>query len=116
MWPYDVQNSVQWISEEIMLETNKLIVIPGEALLEVLAEIEFMLISLHKMGSYYGDKPVEEYHRETTEFIDEERITHRLAKVRKILCEGFDSSLGEDDMDDIERRMQNIKFWKPQHN
>lgn len=92
---------------------NKRIVIAGKALLDALAEIEFVLISLHKMGSYYGDKPVEEYQRVTTEFIDNEKVTQRLAKVRRIISEGFDSSLGEDDMDDIERRMEGMNFWSP---
>lgn len=96
-----------------MLKSNEEIVISGEALIEALAEIEFVLISLHKMGSYYGDKPREEYQRVTTEFIDNEKVTQRLAKVRRILSESFDSSLGEDDMDDIERRMTGMVFWSP---
>ncbi|RON56321.1 hypothetical protein [Pseudomonas frederiksbergensis] len=97
-----------------MLETNKKIVIPGDSLLEALAEIEFILISLHKMGSFYSDKPTEDYQRATTEFIDNEKVTQKLAKVRRILSENFDNSLGPDEMDDIERRMENIEFWKPQ--
>ncbi|WP_024617031.1 hypothetical protein [Pseudomonas kilonensis] len=96
-----------------MLEKNKEIVIAGEPALEALAEIEFILISLHKMGSYYSDKPIEEYQRATTEFIDNEKVTQKLAKVRRIISEGFDTALGEDDMDDIERRMEGINFWKP---
>ncbi|AUF99672.1 hypothetical protein CXQ81_03390 [Pseudomonas sp. 09C 129] len=98
-----------------MLENNKKIVLSGEAVLEALAEIEFILISLHKMGSYYSDKKTEEYQRATTEFIDNEKVTQKLAKVRRILSENFDTSLGEDDMDDIERYMENIEFWKPQN-
>lgn len=96
-----------------MLDSNKEILIPGETLLDALTEVEFILISLHKMGSHYQDKPAEEYYRATTDLIDNEKITQRLAKIRHILSKGFDSSLGEDDMDDIERRMQNINFWKP---
>lgn len=96
-----------------MLDTNKKIIISGESALEALAEIEFILISLHKMGSYYSDKPLADYQRATTDFIDNERITQKLAKVRRILSENFDNSLGEDDMDDIERYMENIEFWKP---
>lgn len=96
-----------------MLDTNKKIIISGESALEALAEIEFILISLHKMGSYYSDKPLADYQRATTDFIDNERITQKLAKVRRILSENFDNSLGEDDMDDIERHMENIEFWKP---
>jgi hypothetical protein len=65
------------------------------------------------MGSHYQDKPTEEYYRATTNFIDDEKITQRLAKIRRILSERFDTTLGVDDMDDLERRMQNINFWKP---
>jgi hypothetical protein len=96
-----------------VLNSNKKIIIPGETLLEALAEVEFILISLHKMGSHYQDKPTEEYYRATTNFIDDEKITQRLAKIRRILSERFDTTLGVDDMDDLERRMQNINFWKP---
>jgi hypothetical protein len=96
-----------------MQDSNKKIMIPGESALEALAEIEFILISLHKMGSYYSDKPLVDYQRATTEFIDNEKITQKLAKVRRILSEGFDNTLGPDEMDDIERDMENIEFWKP---
>ncbi|MGY1892523.1 MULTISPECIES: hypothetical protein [Pseudomonas] len=96
-----------------MLEKNKQIVLNGKDALEVLADIEFILISLHKMGSYYADKPVEDYRKATTDFIDNEKVTQRLAKVRKIISKNFDSTLGDDDMDDIERHLEKIKFWKP---
>jgi hypothetical protein len=97
----------------MMLEKNKQIVLNGKDALEVLADIEFILISLHKMGSYYADKPVEDYRKATTDFIDNEKVTQRLAKVRKIISKNFDSTLGDDDMDDIERHLEKIKFWKP---
>ncbi|MFJ2358342.1 hypothetical protein [Pseudomonas fluorescens] len=93
-----------------MLETNKKIALNGEDALEALVDIEFILISLHKMGSYYSDKPIEDYQKATTDFIDNEGVTQRLAKVRKIISKNFDSTLGDDDMDDIERHMEGIKF------
>ncbi|WP_248744490.1 MULTISPECIES: hypothetical protein [unclassified Pseudomonas] len=96
-----------------MLETNKKIELKGEDALEALAELEFILISLHKMGSYYSDKSVEDYQKATTNFIDNEKVTHRLAKIRKIISKSFDTTLGDDDMDDIERHVENIQFWKP---
>ncbi|WP_122468830.1 hypothetical protein [Pseudomonas viridiflava] len=96
-----------------MLESNRKISLSGDEALEILADIEFILISLHKMGSYYQDKPIEDYQKATTDFIDNEKITQRLAKVRKIISENFDSTLGEDDMDDMERHLEGIKFWKP---
>jgi len=41
------------------------------------------------------------------------KITHRLAKVRKLISKNFDPTLGKDDMDDIERHLEGIKFWAP---
>lgn len=35
----------------------------------------------------------------------------RLAKVRGMLSEKFDNTLGNDDMDDIERAMDGLKYW-----
>ena len=98
-----------------MLEQNKKIVLTGEEALEALKEIEFILISLHKMGSYYAEKPgaLEEYRRATTDFIDDCAVTQRLAKVRGIISQHFDDSLGDDDMDDIERYVSDLKLWKP---
>lgn len=65
------------------------------------------------MGSYYSGKPIEDYQKATTDFIDNEGVTQRLAKIRKIISKNFDSTLWDDNMDDIERHMESIKLWKP---
>ncbi|WP_416363699.1 hypothetical protein [Pseudomonas sp. NFX183] len=98
-----------------MLEQNKKIVLTGKEVLDALKEIEFILISLHKMGSYYAEKPgaLEEYRKATTDFIDDCAVTQRLAKVRRIVSMPFDDSLGDDEMDDIERYFSDLKFWEP---
>ena len=98
-----------------MLEQNQKITLSGEEALDALKEIEYILISLHKMGSYYGEKPgaLDEYRKATTDFIDNCAVTQRLAKVRTIISKHFDDSLGDDDMDDIERHFSDLKFWKP---
>lgn len=98
-----------------MLENNEKIVLPGKEALDALKEIEFILISLHKMGSYYAEKPgaLEEYRKATTDFIDDCAVTQRLAKVRRIVSMPFDDSLGADEMDDMERHFSDLKFWEP---
>ncbi|WP_242176616.1 MULTISPECIES: hypothetical protein [unclassified Pseudomonas] len=98
-----------------MLEQNKKIVTTGKEALDALKEIEFILISLHKMGSFYAEKPgvLEEYRKATTDFIDDCAVTQRLAKVRRIISAHFDDSLGDDDMDDIERYFSDLNFWTP---
>lgn len=104
-----MENSLKGISD--IRDTNKQITYDGEEMLLVLQEIEFMLISLHKIGSYYFDKNRREYEKETTDFIDNCLICDRLAKIRAYLSSEFDLSLGEDEMDDVERVCTNIQYW-----
>jgi len=93
-------------SENITLDKNQAI--------EVLKEVEVILQSLHNMGTYYMDKDSNEYEKETTRFIDEWQVTHKLANIRAVLTPKFDSTLGDDDMDELERAMVDIKVWKKQ--
>lgn len=39
-------------------------------------------------------------------------IPHRLAEIRKVITERFNTDQGDDDMDDIEREMEKIKYWE----
>ncbi|NRT79275.1 hypothetical protein [Clostridium beijerinckii] len=95
-----------------MMKQNEQITLSGYEAIEILKEIEVILISLHDMGSYYIQKDIREYEKETTRFIDECKVTHRLAKIRGILAEKFDNTLGDDDMDDLERVIEGLKYWK----
>lgn len=103
-----------------MIKRNERIIFSGTELIEALKEIELILISLHKMGSYYATQYHEgnlkkekyDYEKETTQFIDQCKVTQRLAKVRQILSEKFDRTLGDDDMDDLERAMEGIVYWE----
>ncbi|NTZ83094.1 hypothetical protein FCJ61_08835 [Burkholderia metallica] len=100
-----------------MLEGNEKIELSGSEALSILCELEYLLISLRNIGIYYHEPGREfddrnlEYCAETTRFIDENKVTQRLAKLRKMISEKFDSSLGDDDMDDIERAVEKVKVW-----
>lgn len=62
-----------------------------------------------------GESEKIHYNQETTNFIDKNEVTHRLASIRKIVSEKFNDELGEDDMDDIERALEKIEYWtKPE--
>ncbi len=57
-----------------MLVNNQTIFYSGDEMVEVLKEIEYILISLHKVGSHYAETLPDsyvEYADETTKFIDE---------------------------------------------
>lgn len=95
-------------------ERNKEITYKGIQILKVLKELNYILISLHRQGSYYAgrDKLYYEYEKETTAFINNSRVCDRLANIRRILTEQVDTAVGDDDMDDIERICQDIPYWR----
>lgn len=95
-----------------MREENKEITYKGEEMIAALQEMEYILISLHRMGSYFSDKERNSYTEETAEFIDNSLVCDRLAKIRTFLSAGFDDTLGDDEMDDIERACENLPLWK----
>jgi hypothetical protein len=90
---------------------NARIDISGENAIRILQELELVLLSLHKMGAYYVGKDPLDYQRETTRFVDEWKVTDRLASARRLLSECFDRRLADDDMDDLERAMESLNCW-----
>lgn len=95
----------------IVLNNNKALTYNGLDVLNILKEIEYILCSLHDMGSYFIDKDRTLYEKETTEFIDKSLVHDRLANIRSVLSQQFDLSLGNDEMDDIERACENLPYW-----
>ncbi len=100
---------------------NRRIVLSGEDALRILREIELLLQSLHHIGRHYypdGDDDGADalrraqYCAETTRFIDEEQATTRLARMRSILSAAFDTTLGADEMDDLERAVEALPLWR----
>ena len=100
---------------------NRRIVLSGEDALRILREIELLLQSLHHIGRHYypdGDDDGADalrraqYGAETTRFIDEEQATTRLARMRSILSAAFDTTLGADEMDDLERAVEALPLWR----
>ncbi|MGK4332236.1 hypothetical protein [Lonsdalea quercina] len=104
-----------------LLKNNEKISLSGEEAINILIEVEYMLISLRDIARHYYDNSDGEisaekrslYCEETTKFIDENEITKRLANIRGTITEKFNLELGDDDMDDIERAIENITYWKP---
>ena len=95
-----------------MMKENNQIVLSNDESIEILKEINVILISLHYIGSYYIDKDKPDYEKETTAFIDEWKVTQRLSRIRGILSEKFNNALEIDEMDDLERAMNGLKYWE----
>lgn len=94
-------------------EANQQIVLSGAVALDILRELEFMLISLRKMSDHAIFNPEFDFDTATGNFVIEGKLRDRLAKVRALLSEPFDGTLGDDDMGDIERYVEDLEFWKP---
>jgi len=104
--------------ENKMLKENEIIELTGEETINIIKEVNYLLISLNNIAHYYynekniSDTKRLEYEHETTNFIDNNEITKRLAEVRKVLSSKFNNELGDDDMDDIERATEDTQYWE----
>ena len=95
-----------------LMECNKTVTYDGETMVRVLQELEMIVTSFDRMGSWAGiSKNQREYEKESCRFIDESWIAPRLSSIRSVLCLAFDSELGDDDMDDLERAVENVPMW-----
>ncbi|WP_323639795.1 hypothetical protein [Pectobacterium polonicum] len=101
-----------------MLKENEKITFYGSEIIEVIKEVNYILISLNKIGNHYyneaeiSNERMIEYKLETADFIDRNEICTKLANIRKILSEKFNDELGTDDMDDIERATEETIYWE----
>ena len=84
-------------------------------IVEVLRDLNLIVVSLDRISTEYcnwPDKsPDEEVNSWLIEFIYKWKVLEKLAKARRVLDEGFSDELGEDDMGEIERECEDLKYW-----
>jgi hypothetical protein len=83
----------------------------ADELVAVLKEIEVILQSLHRVGSFYADDDMM-CDRETARIIDDYRCAMRLAKARSILVEAMRRTLPQEDVATIEDALGRVRFWR----
>lgn len=108
----NTQNSTN--TNNKLKESNRQITYDGEIIAMIIKELQFIVCSMDHMGSYYADKLDEmrqEYEKETTQFTDNSWVWNRLGAIRAVLSEPFDTELGDDEMDDLERICEDIPYW-----
>ena len=105
--------------ENKLRSANKQITISGKKAVKLLAEVEFMMISLRNIEKHYYYNEAASTQAgaldralETIRVIDEERFIRRLCKVRRLLSEHFDNRVGDDEKGDTERALENLPFWE----
>ncbi len=95
-------------------EDNEKVTYDGMQMALILKELDFLVVSFDKIGSYYAEDirtNREQYEKETMQFIDNSWVGPRLANIRAILTQKFNLQEGEDELDDIERICVQIPYW-----
>ena len=95
-------------------EDNEKVTYDGMQMALILKELDFLVVSFDKIGSYYAEDirtNREQYEKETMQFIDNSWVGPRLANIRAILTQKFNLQEGEDELDDIERICEQIPYW-----
>lgn len=101
-----------------MKDENKEIALTRKDVDFLVREIEFISVSLSRLDQHFEAKGEKNYYEygtycaELTEFIDSERVTARLAKMRSVVSSKFDRSLDDDDKDDVERALEDLTMWE----
>ncbi len=85
---------------------------PRKKIIEVLRTLEELVVSLDRIGSGAADQTKKEYDATLAAFIREHGIFKKAATARKILSEPFPDALGPDEMGELEREMEGVRYWK----
>ena len=95
-------------------EDNEKVTYDGMQVALILKELDFLVVSFDKIGSYYAEEirtNREQYEKEIMQFMDNSWVGPRLANIRAILTQKFNLQEGEDELDDIERICEQIPYW-----
>ena len=86
---------------------------PRKKIIEVLRTLEEIVVSLDRLGSAEHEMSKEEADATLANFIRRHDIFRKTARARRILSDAFSRKAGKDGMDELERKMQDVPYWKP---
>ena len=89
------------MTEKIQIETENAI--------RLLAELEYLVVSLDRIGS--ADLSPEARMVELGRFIVSGDVFSRLASIRRVLAEALDECLSAEERESIEEKLEQIKPW-----
>lgn len=86
---------------------------PRKNIIEVLRTLNELVASLDRIDSGAANQTKQEHDATLAAFIREHRIFKKAATARRIPSEPFPTQPGPDDMDELEREMEGVRYWKP---
>lgn len=87
---------------------------PRKDIIAVLEILNQIVVSFDRIGSSYHDDP-DGLMRATDSFIDNWDISSKLSHTRTLLSDAFSDEVGADDMDELERELQDVEYWSLDH-
>lgn len=96
------------------MRSKETITIKKADLIDILRDINMIVVSIDRIGSCAPETGRAANDRLLLEFIDQWDVWRKLSEIRAKLSESFSSELGEDNMDELEREMQDIPYWTSQ--
>lgn len=91
----------------------KKLTFPKDDVIKVLRTLEECVVSLDRIGSATYDWSPADRGVELESFLRKHRILRKMAEARSILGMPLRGRVGRDGMDELERRMQRVRYWKP---
>ncbi len=80
-------------------------------LLKIVRHLDTIVVSLDRVGSATAELSRAEQAEVLTSFHDDWDVSKRLSACRTTLFDYFSRELGDDDMDELERELENQRYW-----
>jgi len=80
-------------------------------LIAVLRDLNTIVVSMDRIGSCAEDVGREQHDRLLLDFFDQWDVWKKLSEARSMLSEPFSYELGKDNMDELERELQDTPYW-----
>lgn len=105
------------IKVENMSKSNNKIKLSEEEAVKIIVDLDQIVVSLDKIKSHFAeDSNFQKHDKTLSDYIINEKVNQTLAQIRGLLSSKFSLSVGEDDMDDLERACSTNRYWTPENN
>ncbi|KUY29941.1 DUF4303 domain-containing protein [Elizabethkingia ursingii] len=100
-----------------MSKSNNKIRLSEEEALKIIIDLDQIVVSLDKIKSHFAeDCDFQKHDKILSDYIINEKVNQTLAQIRGLLSSKFSLSVGEDNMDDLERACSTNRYWTPENN
>ncbi|MGJ1385852.1 DUF4303 domain-containing protein [Sphingobacterium spiritivorum] len=98
-----------------MSKSNNKIKLSEEEALKIIVDLDQIVVSLDKIKSHFAeDSDFQKHDKILSDYIINEQVNQTLSQIRGLLSSKFSLSVGEDDMDDLERACSTNRYWCPE--